>query len=234
MADIDLLIANGTILTMNPRNDLLKDGAIAIKDGDIIDVGSTKTLVDMYKTRRFIDASNSVVMPGLIDIYAHAGHAMIKGIWHPFRGWPSNDLYFHATTKEFWYADGLLAALDRVKCGVTTGVSIIGATPARIDDPIFTEKHAKAVEEVGIRDIIGVGPPDPFIPSQNRLQSTIWEDKKSKTHTFTCDETIDNSIHINKRWHNQANGRIQVSLAFPYICGRFPSHSKWGALYKYQ
>ena len=91
-----------------------------------------KNLVEKYAPRRFLDATNFVVMPGLIDAYAHAGHAMIKGIWHQYRGWPSNDLYFNATTEEFWYADGLLAAVDRIKCGVTTGVSIIGATPARI------------------------------------------------------------------------------------------------------
>jgi hypothetical protein len=79
-----------------------------------------------------------------------------------------------------------------------------------------------------------VGPPDPFIPSQNRLQSTIWENGKSKTHLFSYDETIDNSIHIIKRWHNQANGRIKVALAFPYICGRLSSHSKRGAIYQYK
>jgi cytosine/adenosine deaminase-related metal-dependent hydrolase len=219
---------------MNFNNEIIKEGAIAVKDGIIIDIGSTKNQVEKYEPHHFLDATNFVVMPGLIDVYAHAGHAMIKGIWHPFRGWPSNDLYFNATTEEFWYADGLLAAVDRIKCGVTTGVSIIGATPARIDDPIFAEKHAEAIMEIGIRDIIGVGPPDPFIPSQNRLQSTIWENGKSKTHSFTYDETIDNSIHIIKRWHNKVNGRIQVALAFPYICGRLSSHSKHGSAYQYK
>jgi len=27
---------------------------------------------------------------------------MIKGIWNPFRGWSSSELYFNASTPEFW------------------------------------------------------------------------------------------------------------------------------------
>lgn len=233
LADVDILIENGTILTMNPQNQILSEGTVAIRDGVIVDIGPTKDLAAKYDARRLLDAANMVVMPGFIDTYAHAGHAMIKGIWHPFRGWPAGEMYFHATTEDFWYADGLLAAMDRIKCGVTTGVSIIGATPARLDDPMFAEWHAKAVEEVGIRDVIGVGPPDPFIPGQNRLDSTLWENGQSKAHHFTYEETIENSLYIIKKWHNQANSRIQVALAFPYICGRLPSHSKGGAMYQY-
>ncbi len=233
MTDLDLLINNGTILTMNPRNDILNEGVIAVKNGVIVDIGAHGELGDKYNAKRVIDASDTIVMPGLIDTYAHAGHAMIKGIWNPFKGWPSSDLYFNASTEEFWYAEGLLAAVDRLKSGTTTGVSIIGATPARLDTPAWAENNAKAVEEVGIRAFIGVGPPDPFIPGQNRLESTLWKDGKPTKHTYTYDETIENSIKVIKNWHMKANGRIHVCLAFPYICGRLPFHSKSVATYSY-
>lgn len=234
MTDLDLLIENGTLLTMNPRNDIITEGAIAVKNGIIVDIGAHGELGDKYNAKRVIDASDSIVMPGLIDTYAHAGHAMIKGIWNPFKGWPSSDLYFNASTEDFWYADGLLAAVDRLKSGTTTGVSIIGATPARLDSPAWAENNAKAVEEVGIRAFIGVGPPDPFLPGQNRLESTIWEDGKPTKHTYTYDETIENSIKVIKKWHMKADGRIHVCLSFPYICGRLPSHSKSDATYSYR
>jgi len=234
MADIDILIQNGIILTMNSQNQILLESAVAIKDGHIMDIGPSTDLTEKYDAHRVLDATHMAVLPGFIDTYAHAGHAMLKAIWHPIHGWPAGELYFHGTTKEFWHADGLLAAVDRLKCGVTTAVNIIGATPARLDKPTWAEAHAKAVEEVGIRDVIGVGPPDPFIPGQNELESTLWENGENKRYTFTYDETIKNSIQIVEKWHNQANGRIQVALAFPYLCGRLPSHSKWGALYQYQ
>ena len=91
MSDLDLLIENGTILTMNPRNDIITEGTIAVKNGVIVDIGAHEELGDKYNAKRVIDASDSIVMPGLIDTYAHAGHAMIKGIWNPFKGWPSSD-----------------------------------------------------------------------------------------------------------------------------------------------
>jgi cytosine/adenosine deaminase-related metal-dependent hydrolase len=234
MVELDVLIENGTILTMNSRNEIITEGIVAVREGLIVEVGTLEELKDKYEARKVIDASDSVVMPGLIDTYAHAGHSMIKGIWHPFRGWPSNNLYFHASNENFWYADGLLAAVDRLKSGTTTGVSIIGATPARLDNTAWAENNAKAIEEVGIRGFIGVGPPDPFIPGQNMLESTIWKSGKPEKHKYTYEDTIQNSIEVIKNWHGRAHGRIQVALSFPYICGRLPSHSKPGATYHYQ
>ena len=38
MYDLDLLIENGTILTMNPRNDIITKGSIAVKNGIIVDI----------------------------------------------------------------------------------------------------------------------------------------------------------------------------------------------------
>ena len=102
-------------------------------------------------------------MPGLVDTYGHAGHGLVKGILHPQLGWPNNQLYFHSTSENWWYAEGLLSAVERLQFGVTCGLTVIGATPARLDDPIFTLRQAQAIREVGIRGVLGVGPPDPFV-----------------------------------------------------------------------
>ena len=71
MTDLDLLIENGTILTMNSRNDILTEGVIAVKNGVIVDIGAHEELGDKYNAKRVIDASDSIVMPGLIDIHLH-------------------------------------------------------------------------------------------------------------------------------------------------------------------
>jgi cytosine/adenosine deaminase-related metal-dependent hydrolase len=225
--DIDLLITNGTILTMNQHNEIIKKSSIAVNDGFILDIGEPRELESKYCAEIELDATNMAVMPGLIDTYAHAGHQMIKGIWHPIHGWPAGKMYHHATTKEFWEADAYLGAIDRIRCGVTTGVSIIGATPARLDVLDWAEAHIKAIEKIGIRDIVGVGPPDPYIPGQNALNSTIWENEQSKPFNFTYKQTLENSINIIEKWHNNANGRIQVVFAYPYICGRLRAGAQY-------
>ena len=39
------------------------------------------------------------------------------------------NIYSEGTTEEFWYAEALLSALERLKCGITCGVSMLGGGP---------------------------------------------------------------------------------------------------------
>ncbi|MBI5678193.1 MAG: imidazolonepropionase [Planctomycetes bacterium] len=83
----DLLIQNcGQLLTVagaSRRPKILKgmddlgiilDGAVAIKDGNIIDVGTTKQLGKKYNKKgiQVIDALGKVVLPGFVDCHTHA------------------------------------------------------------------------------------------------------------------------------------------------------------------
>jgi imidazolonepropionase len=81
MTEIDLLIkSTGEVLTLSPsfrdETDLgiLRNGAIAIKEGRILWVGKTEELprdIILASTGREIDATGKVVMPGLIDSHTH-------------------------------------------------------------------------------------------------------------------------------------------------------------------
>ena len=75
---IDLLITNGTVITMDPLRRVIDKGAVAIKGHLIVDVGDAAELAETYDAQRVIDASRKVIMPGLIDGHAHAGHGLIK------------------------------------------------------------------------------------------------------------------------------------------------------------
>ncbi len=51
---------------------IIKDGAVAVKDGRIIDVGSTKEVLDkLEKGYKTFDAEGKLVTPGLIDPHVH-------------------------------------------------------------------------------------------------------------------------------------------------------------------
>ena len=62
--------------TLQSMNDLgiILDGAVAIKDGNFIDVGTTKKLKKKYtgKGIKIIDAGGKVVLPGFVDSHTHA------------------------------------------------------------------------------------------------------------------------------------------------------------------
>lgn len=62
--------------TLQEMNDLgiIVDGAVAIKDGNFIDIDTTKKLKRKYKNKdmKIIDAAGKIVLPGFVDSHTHA------------------------------------------------------------------------------------------------------------------------------------------------------------------
>ena len=74
----DILITDGTIITMDRDRRVIDHGALAIVGNRIAAVGTTAELRAHFRARQMIDASRKVVMPGLIDGHGHAGHELLK------------------------------------------------------------------------------------------------------------------------------------------------------------
>jgi len=79
MANVDILIKNANeLITLKGSNkpriksqtsnlSIIKGGSIAIKDGEIVDVGKNLR----YNAEKTIDASNKIVLPGFVDPHTH-------------------------------------------------------------------------------------------------------------------------------------------------------------------
>ncbi|MEO6695916.1 MAG: amidohydrolase [Ignavibacteria bacterium] len=61
----DTIFYNGKIYTMNESNTVVE--AIAVKEGKIIDLGTTEEIKDKYKSNDEIDLRGNTVLPGFID-----------------------------------------------------------------------------------------------------------------------------------------------------------------------
>ena len=163
MIDIDLLFSGGTVITMNDTRRVIDDGAIAVSADRIIDVGPCELLALRYRAGRTIDTTGKVLIPGLIDVHAHAGHSLIKTMGMEQAGhWEEicNAAYTTGSTPEFWYAEARLAALERLHFGVTTGVSLLGGgdTIMRTDDTAYGRAHCEGVTDIGTRGIVNLTP----------------------------------------------------------------------------
>lgn len=67
---VDLLLVNGTVLTVNQMQPLAE--AVAVRDGKIHAVGRSADLVGLRQsTTRVIDLDGATVIPGLIDAHTH-------------------------------------------------------------------------------------------------------------------------------------------------------------------
>lgn len=72
-----LTVAGGQRIGKEQLNDLkiIKNGAVAVKNGKIAAVGETSEIAKYVKAKKKIDASGKVVMPGLIDPHTHTLYA---------------------------------------------------------------------------------------------------------------------------------------------------------------
>lgn len=214
---IDLLLIHGTVITMDQNRRILQNGAVAIHQGRILAVDSTEKLKSKYEAVKVIDCSHQCILPGLIDVHGHGGHSMFKTIamenidfWMPIM----TNTYKHFVTDEFWYYEGKLSALERLKAGVTTGVSVLGSMP-RSDEPIFAINHAKAYAETGIRDVVCTGPCNPPWPHS----FSRWIDGKRVVKEVTYEEVLQGAEAVIEAL-NHENEDPHESLHYT-ICHRY-------------
>lgn len=206
----ELLLLHGTVVTVDRNRRIIEDGAVAISGKVIVDVGAAADLQSKHVNRKIIDCRGKLIIPGLIDAHGHAGHALIRSVASD-----SNSLwmrivtptYYHFATRDYWYADGLVGGLERLRAGVTTGVSIISSMP-RSDDPVFAINHAKAYAEIGLRDIVCVGPAG--LPWPHPV--TRWESGTPERRNISFEEMIEGAEAAIEAINGTADERIKVFL----------------------
>ena len=217
---IDTLITHGIVVTMDPERRVIEDGALAIDGERIVAVGTTAEMTAAHSARKTIDAARMVVMPGLVDGHAHAGHGLVKTLGcDDSTAWfkACEKIYSVGSTEGFWHAEAMLSALERLKCGTTTGVTFFGGGDSimRTDAPVFGERHCQAIEQVGIRNFLAVGPCRPPFPrTYARHQGGAWRefDVSMDDILATCETLIG-------RWHGRCGNRVHICMQLP-VYGR--------------
>ena len=198
MRRVDLIISGGTVLTMDGSRRVLDKGALAVLDDRIVAVGQADEIAREHQAERNIDAQGKVVMPGMIDVHAHAGHGLIKTMgMEQGNHWEEicNAAYTVGSTPEFWFAEARLAALERLRFGVTTGVSLLGGggTIMRTDD------------------VVAVGPTRPPHP---RTYAS-WHDGTASERPVSFEEQFAVSRKLLDLWHGR--GRLKIALLTPVL-----------------
>ena len=113
------VIKNGIVVTMDPNKKKYEKLDIVIEDDKIIDV------LDNYTGEydMLIDASNKIVMPGLINAHTHLGMSYFRATndnltlqkWLNEKIWPIED----KLTDEDVYYSSLLSLIEMIKTGTT-------------------------------------------------------------------------------------------------------------------
>ena len=133
------VIKNGTVLTMSPNREKIENIDIVIKDNEIIE------LVDDYKGQydELIDATNKIVMPGIINAHTHLGMSYFRATndnltlqdWLNNKIWPIED----KMTDDDVYYGALLSCIEMIKTGTTTSNDMYFSSMRAIDALLETK-----------------------------------------------------------------------------------------------
>jgi cytosine/adenosine deaminase-related metal-dependent hydrolase len=192
---------------MDPSRRVIDNGAVAIAAGRIAAVGAAAEVGAAVNPARIVTATRKVVLPGFIDVHAHAGHSLTKSIgWElPTAEWAKllDVAYFHATTPAYWHADGLLSGVERLRFGTTTAAMMLGSMP-RTDAPEYGQAFARGASISGGRTLVSVGPPSPPWPRS----FTTWRDGVAETRDVSYDRCIAVTEELIQHWTSGATPRV--------------------------
>ncbi|MCX5855406.1 MAG: amidohydrolase, partial [Deltaproteobacteria bacterium] len=149
----DILIAGGTLLTMAPPEEIVKDPVIGIRDGKIDFIEKGKISAGHYgAVREIIDASGCLVLPGLVNTHTHLPMALFRGLADdlPLMTWLNNHIFpaeKHFINRETVYTGALLAIAEMILSGTTTFC----------DGYFFEGEVGRAAIAAGMRGVIAQG-----------------------------------------------------------------------------
>ena len=80
MKKVDLILKNGIVLTMNDQLDVFLDGALAIKEDQILEIGTTDAIVQRYTAMDTVSCEGQYILPGLINAHTHIPMTLLRGL----------------------------------------------------------------------------------------------------------------------------------------------------------
>jgi cytosine/adenosine deaminase-related metal-dependent hydrolase len=195
---MDILIENGILITMDKKRSIIRNGAIAVRDKDIVAIGKTEDLRKEYKNSKIIDATNKLVCPGFIDAHSHSSLYLAKGLVND--EWSSiykllydfSYVWESALKADDVYIGALGLFLEMIKHGTTCF-----ADPGGYHD--HCDMIGEAMKRIGIRGVITRSTRDRTDP-----EHPIPEEMMEST-----EETLRKCEDIVRKWNGAADGRIK-------------------------
>ncbi len=189
---IDLLIKGWYVVTMNEARDIIRDGAVAIRGNEIVEVGKASDLAARYEAARTLGGDRFVVTPGLVNTHIHiTGEPLTRGYVPDDTPFEENVFMwlcplYSVYTAEEERLSGQLAAAEMLKSGTTTFLE--AGTIRFLDDVV------DGLQEAGIRGRVGKWvwdlPPEPDVYKQDTDQSLAFLQRQLEAFPATADDRI--------------------------------------------
>ena len=203
---VDLLLSGCDVVTIDGKNRVIANGAVAIKGNKIAWIGKASAARRAVSATSTIDGSGQIAMPGLIDAHVHTAQTLLRGkiaeidkrrpvkipVW-----WNYYVPFEAMLTDEDVYLSGLLCYANMISVGTTCFAEAGGPHP---------DAMARAAVDTVIRGFVSLNTID---------QGEHWP----KTMITTTRKALDGNVGLVKRWAGTKGGtdRVQATLSLRQI-----------------
>jgi len=208
---VDLMIVDGTVLTMNQENKIFDKGTVVVKDNKIIAVGGPE-LAKQYQANKVLDVDGDIVMPGLINTHTHASMTVFRSLGDDVPDRLHRYIFpleKKMVSREMVRVGANLANAEMIKGGVTTYVDMY----------YFEDEVAKTVDKAGLRAVLGESVINfPVADAQNAdegIQYAVNFIKAYKNHPRITPAFAPHAPYTNTTESLQKIAKLSIELDVP-------------------
>ncbi len=177
------------VLPMDSLNRVIPNGAVLVSEGSIEKVDKADVLLAEHPEAEKKALSNQLLMPGLINTHCHSG--MLRGTAEGLPVWDWLQQYIDPMHRVLTAEDANLSSW------LCYSEALLSGTTCIVDMWRFMEGSAAVAEQLGIRACLV-----PYVAEH-------------PDHNYF--ETLDTNENLIKKWHQQANGRIQAWVGLEHL-----------------
>lgn len=203
---VDVLISGCDIVTIDSRDTVIRNGALAIEGGRIVWIGKADDAPSLYRGRSVLDGSGRIALPGLTDAHFHTAQQLLRGkfaemgrtrqLKQPI--WKNYLIPFESVLEpDDVHLSAQLAYTNMIRVGTTCFAEAGGPHPDRMGE---------AALEVGIRGFVALSTVD---------QSETIGAEVPNSMMMTAEQAYDRNVALVKRWKDK--DRVQAWLALRQI-----------------
>ncbi|MDD5557174.1 MAG: putative aminohydrolase SsnA [bacterium] len=174
----DMLIGNGTVVTLGGSNKVIHDGAVWVRGGAVEAVGKTAAIRKKAAGAEFVDARGMIVMPGFINAHMHLYSTFARGLSPKGRP-PAN--FVQILERLWWPLDralreedilysALVPLIDCIRGGTTTILDHHESQDAQRGclDPL-----EEALRRTGVRGCLCLGVSDRYGKGREGIEENV-------------------------------------------------------------
>jgi len=147
---VTTIVSGGAVVTVDAKRTIYNPGSIAVDGTSIVAVGPSADIAGRFKAATQIDATGSIVIPGLINAHTHAPMVLYRGLADDLRlqEWLEKYIFpaeAKTVSREMVRAGTRLAALEMIQSGTTVYADMY----------YFEEEIARTTKAAGMRGVLG-------------------------------------------------------------------------------